>query len=97
MFESGDVQDDPGLTERERQILELVADGLSSKQVAQQIGIAPRTVDRHIENLRHKMRARNKSHLIAKAVAYGALRCEEDFADSLSSQGSPRGRLVISN
>ena len=82
MLEFNERRDEPGLTQREQQILELVADGLSSKQVAQQIGIAPRTVDRHIENLRHKMGARNKSHLIAKAVAYGTLKCARRAAPS---------------
>lgn len=95
MFELEGVQEDPGLTERERQILELVADGLSSKQVAQRVGIAPRTVDRHIENLRHKLRARNKSHLIAKAFAYGTLMCEEEANDGLTLQAASRARLVV--
>lgn len=82
MYGISELQDDPGLTEREREILELVAEGLSSKQVAQHIGIAPRTVDRHIENLRHKMGARNKSHLVAKAVAFGTLKCAKRSGNS---------------
>ena len=45
--------------------------GLSSKQCAQQLGIAPRTVERHVENLRNKLNARNKPHLVAKALAAG--------------------------
>jgi DNA-binding CsgD family transcriptional regulator len=57
------------LTSREREILHLVAQGYSAKETAQEIGIAPRTVERHIENVRHKLRARNKSHMIAKAVS----------------------------
>ena len=65
------VEDPPVLTEREREVLRCVADGLSSKEAAQQLGIAPRTVDRHIENLRHKLRARNKTHMVAKALASG--------------------------
>lgn len=71
-----DATEEPGLTAREREILQFVAAGLSAKQVAQEIGIAPRTVERHIENLRHKMRARNKTHMIAKAVALGELHLE---------------------
>ena len=82
MFEASELQDDPGLTSRERQILELIAYGLSAKEMALRIGIAPRTVDRHIENLRHKMRARNKSHLVAKAIAFGNLECDRPPANS---------------
>ena len=59
------------LSEREREVLESIARGLSSKQCAQQLGIAPRTVERHVENLRNKLNARNKPHLVAKALAAG--------------------------
>ena len=59
------------LSEREREVLECIARGLSSKQCAQQLGIAPRTVERHVENLRNKLHARNKPHLVAKALAAG--------------------------
>ena len=65
--------DAPHLTLRERQILERVALGRSAKEVAAELGIAHRTVERHIENARYKMRARNKTHMIAKAVLCGEL------------------------
>lgn len=79
----------PFLTSREREVLKLVAGGCSAKQVAQQIGVAPRTAERHIENCRHKLRARNRTHMIAKAIACGELKVAADpedrplfFADS---------------
>ena len=59
------------LSDREREVLQCVARGLSSKQSAQQLGIAPRTVERHVENLRNKLNARNKPHLVAKAISGG--------------------------
>ena len=59
------------LSEREREVLQCIASGLSSKQCAQELGIAPRTVERHVENLRNKLNARNKPHLVAKALAAG--------------------------
>ena len=61
------------LSEREREVLQCIAQGLSSKQCAQELGIAPRTVERHVENLRNKLHARNKPHLVAKALAGGHL------------------------
>jgi len=64
---------EPDLTPRESEVLELVANGLSAKEVAHEIGIAPRTVERHIENVRMKMRARNRAHMVAQAVANGVL------------------------
>lgn len=71
LFSTSD--DAPHLTCRELQILQSVARGRSAKEVAHELGIAPRTVERHIENARNKMRARNKTHMIAKAVIYGEL------------------------
>ena len=65
-----------GLTNREQQVLELVADGYSAKQIASRIGIAPRTVEGHIETVRLKMRARNKTHLIVQAVQAGVLKIQ---------------------
>ncbi|MCJ8158048.1 helix-turn-helix transcriptional regulator [Sphingomonas sp. LaA6.9] len=62
-----------GLTCREYQILELVAQGYSAKEVAQRIDIAPRTVERHIDNVRLKLQARNRTHMVAKAIAANLL------------------------
>jgi DNA-binding CsgD family transcriptional regulator len=67
------VEDAPHLSIRERQVLERVAQGRSAKEVASELGITHRTVERHIENARNKMRARNKTHMIAKAVFCGEL------------------------
>lgn len=62
-----------GLTCREYQVLELVAQGYSAKEVAQRIDIAPRTVERHIDNVRLKLQARNRTHMVAKAIAANLL------------------------
>ncbi len=61
------------LTDREQQILELVSVGQSAKEIALEIDIAPRTVERHIENVRLKLSARNRAHLITKAAVMGLL------------------------
>ena len=66
-------EDFVALSQREREVLQCIASGLSSKQCAQELGIAPRTVERHVENLRNKLHARNKPHLVAKALAGGHL------------------------
>jgi hypothetical protein len=47
---------------------------LFGKQIASQIGIAPRTVEGHIENVRLKMRARNKTHVVTQALQSGVLK-----------------------
>ena len=79
-----DQHGEPGLTGRERQIIHLIASGLSAKQIALEVGIAPRTVERHIENCRYKLRARNRTHLIAKAIANGELTVGPAAARSLA-------------
>jgi len=61
------------LTARELQILELVALGYSAKEVAQEIEIAPRTVECHIDTMRLKMRARNRTHMVAIAISSNIL------------------------
>ena len=68
MLELDPVNGMPLLTAREQQVLELVAQGLSAKEVAQEIEIAPRTVERHIENVRLKTRARNRTHMVTLAL-----------------------------
>jgi len=60
-----------GLTNREKQILSAIAQGLSAKEVAKQLEIAPRTVERHIDHIRLKTRTRNRSHMVAFAIANG--------------------------
>ena len=67
----GQQDDFVALSERDREVMQCIARGLSSKQCAQELGIAPRTVERHVENLRNKLNARNKPHLVAKALAGG--------------------------
>lgn len=77
-----------GLTCREYQILELVAQGYSAKEVAQRIDIAPRTVERHIDNVRLKLQARNRTHMVAKAIAANLLTAEGEKVT--------RERLIVS-
>lgn len=64
------------LTAREREVLTLVAGGLSAKEVALRIAIAPRTVERHLDSARLKMRARNRTHLVTCAIASGLLNAD---------------------
>lgn len=59
------------LTKREIEILCAIALGLSAKEVAKQLTIAPRTVERHIDHIRLKTRTRNRSHMVAFAIANG--------------------------
>lgn len=61
------------LTNRETEVLQLVARGRSAKEIAQELKIAPCTVERHIENVRLKTRTRNRAHLVAYVILAGLL------------------------
>lgn len=63
----------PKLTQRESEVLVLVAYGYSAKEIASRLKIAPRTVERHTENIRLKLRARNRAHTITLAILEGYL------------------------
>lgn len=67
-------RNEPVLTTREQEVLEHVILGLSAKEVARYLHISPRTVDRHVENVRLKLRARNRTHMVACAVQAGFLK-----------------------
>lgn len=59
------------LTEREREILGYVSKGLTSKAIAQRLGISVRTVDIHRANIMNKTDTRNVVELVRLALAGG--------------------------
>jgi two-component system response regulator FixJ len=52
------------LTDREKEVVELLASGLSSKQIAARVGIAPKTVENHRSHILAKTRAGNVASLV---------------------------------
>ncbi len=73
------------LTDREYEVLRLVALGLSAKEAALELDIAPCTVERHVENVRLKTRTRNRAHLIAHVIREGLLPQERYKADMVAA------------
>lgn len=61
------------LTPREFQIMQLVCDGLSNAQIAEQLSLSPKTTDKHRENLMRKLGVNNSAQLIRKALLLGIL------------------------
>lgn len=62
------------LTERELEILMLVADGLSNKRIAQQLVISVGTVKGHLNHLLGKLNAQNRTEAVAHAQRLGLLK-----------------------
>lgn len=70
---SGTVADRPALTDREREILVLLADGLGNKQIAARLGISTSTVKTHLELLFEKLEATSRTEAVAAAIRLGLL------------------------
>jgi len=60
--------DIPVLTRREKEVLELIADGLTNNEIAQKLFISVATVDTHRKNLLAKFEAKNIASLIKAAM-----------------------------
>lgn len=58
------------ITDREQEILQLIVDGLTSKQIAQELYISPRTVDTHRANLMEKLELNNIAELVRYAIQH---------------------------
>jgi DNA-binding NarL/FixJ family response regulator len=63
-----------GLTEREREVLTLVARGLSNAEIAEHAHISVPTVKTHISHLLTKLAARDRAHLVIAAYETGLIR-----------------------
>ncbi|WP_433888871.1 response regulator [Streptomyces sp. CA-111067] len=61
----------PQLTERETEVLRLVAKGLSYKQIAQRLVISHRTVQNHVQNTLGKLQLHNRVELVRYAIERG--------------------------
>ncbi|MGE5601748.1 MAG: LuxR C-terminal-related transcriptional regulator, partial [Nitrososphaerales archaeon] len=61
------------LSDREREILALLAQRLSNKEIAQALVIAPTTVKRHTTNIYQKLQAHGRREAVAKAIRLGLL------------------------
>ncbi|MGR6321926.1 response regulator transcription factor [Micromonospora soli] len=61
----------PRLTDRETEVLRLVAKGLSYKQIAERLGLSHRTVQNHVQNTLGKLQLHNRVELTRYAIERG--------------------------
>ena len=69
----GDTIGGTVLSNREREILALLADGLGNKQIAARLGIATNTVKTHLELLFEKLGVSSRAEAVAAGVKQGVL------------------------
>ena len=66
-------QPEPMLTERERNVLDLIAAGSTNKEIAEQLFLSPHTVKEHTSVLYRKLNARNRAEAVQRAQRIGLL------------------------
>jgi two-component system response regulator NreC len=68
-------EEDPldGLTDREQEVLELVADGLTNREIGQELNISHKTVARHRENIMQKLNLHSRVELVKYAIRKGII------------------------
>lgn len=66
-----DVASFDGLTDREREILQLIAEGKTAAQIAEDLHISPHTVQSHRDNIMTKLDLHNRAALIRYAIRRG--------------------------
>ena len=65
------------LTTREREILQLIAEGNSSKKIAELLFISPKTVETHRTHIMDKLNIHNRTGLIKYAIRKGMVDVEK--------------------
>ncbi len=71
---SGSVLDQPRLSGRERQILQLLADGHATEEVGEILCISIQTVRAHLRNAMSKLQSHSRTHAIATALRTSVIR-----------------------
>jgi DNA-binding NarL/FixJ family response regulator len=61
------------LTEREAEILQLIADGLATREIAQSLGISWETVKTHVHHILAKLEARSRAHAVTIGFRSGLI------------------------
>lgn len=63
-----------GLTDREHEVLTYLAEGASNDEIASSLVISPKTVERHRENIMHKLNLHSRSELVRYAIRKGIIK-----------------------
>jgi DNA-binding NarL/FixJ family response regulator len=69
------------LTEREREVLRLVAEGATNREIASKLFISENTVSFHMKNILSKLHVKNRAHAAAFAIRAGLADDDDSSAD----------------
>jgi DNA-binding NarL/FixJ family response regulator len=73
MFPPKADQPAPMLSEREREVLDLIAGGSTNREIAERLYLSPHTVKEHTSSLYRKLSARNRAEAVQRAQRIGLL------------------------
>lgn len=76
-MEQGEEESDI-LTEREREVLTLIAQGMLNREIADRLTISVKTVERHRENIMNKLNLHSRTELVKYAIRKGFIDLEEE-------------------
>src|SRR5262245_10311447 len=85
------------LSERERQILEMVATGASNQQIARQLVISVNTVKVHLRNIFEKMGVQSRTEATMRAIQEGWVKVAEDGAKPAEVAVAPTRTFLLSD
>jgi DNA-binding NarL/FixJ family response regulator len=71
MADPGASRSEGILTARQREVLILIADGKTTKQIAQQLGVSFKTAAAHRSNIMNKLDIHDTAHLVRHAIRAG--------------------------
>jgi ATP/maltotriose-dependent transcriptional regulator MalT len=82
------LRDHSSITARQRQVIELIAQGLSNEELGHELGISPRTAKAHCDVLSQKLGVPRRRQI---PLAYRLLTGEDPLAKSLESAKADNG------
>ena len=87
----------PRLTDRELEVAELVAVGLTNQAIARRLSVAPRTAEAHVENIRRKLQEHSRAQIAAWVTEHrlrpGALGSSPDVRAAAERRSSSKRRI----
>jgi DNA-binding NarL/FixJ family response regulator len=70
---SADPGDPPSITPRQAEVLSLASNGLTSAEIAEQIGVSPTTIRTHFDNIYARLGVRDRCAAVATALRHGLI------------------------